>query len=111
MAGEIEFSGPGSGRVCYVLVRNPNGQIWNTSSLAFEAYATANLSLYAVSALEQGTASNFFTANFPSGITAPGTYNLTAKQRVGGSPAESDPTVASGELVWGGSNLFSLADA
>lgn len=107
MAGEIQFSGPRTGATCHVLIRNNVGQIWNGSS--FETYATANYATYVVTATEQGTASNFFIATFPSGISA-GIYSVTAKQQLGGSPAETDSTVATGDIHWGGSALVPLSN-
>jgi hypothetical protein len=107
MANEIQFNGPGTGTTCYVLIRNNVGQIWNGTS--FVAYATADYTTYDVAATEQGTASNFFVSTFPSTIAA-GVYYVTAKRRVGGTEAESDPAVADGTIHWNGSAIAPLSD-
>lgn len=107
MAAEVIFSGPGPSRTCYVLIRNSVGQIWNGSS--FGAYSTAAFATYPVSATEQGTASNTYVANFPSTIT-PGVYSIIAKNQLGGSPAETDPTVATGDEQWNGTITLPLSD-
>ena len=73
------------------------------------AYATADYANYDVSASEQGTASNYFTATFPSTISA-GIYSVTAKQQIGGAVAESDPTVATGDVHWNGTALVPLSN-
>ena len=107
MASEIQFNGPGTGLNCYALIRNRTGAIWNGT--AFETYATANYSTYSITATEQGTASNHYAATFPSTIAA-GIYSVTAKQRTGGSVAETDTTIAVGDVHWNGSASLPLSD-
>lgn len=97
MAGEIQLAHV-TGKNVYALVRNATGSIWNGS--AFVAYATANLSTYALTLTEQGTASAYYAGTFPA--VAAGVYNLVAYERAGGSPAEGDPLIATGEMHWDG---------
>ncbi len=106
MASELQFSFA-AGRTTYVLVRNVIGQIWNGS--AFVAYNSSNYSLYTISATEQGAASGFYTATFPSAIVA-GVYYIVAKNQTGGSPAETDATAATGDYQWNGTNTLPLSD-
>lgn len=106
LANEIYFSFS-TGKTAYILVRDRTGQIWNGAS--FVAYATANYSLYTVAATEQGTASHGYAASFPTAIVA-GTYSVEARQQLGGSAAETDPTVATGNYEWNGTQTFPLAD-
>lgn len=108
MASEIQFSYQAS-KTCYVLIRNRVGQVWSTLSSAFETYVTANYADYDVSATQQGTASAFYAASMPSAITA-GVFSITAKEQVGGSPAETDATIAAGDLQWNGTVTLPLAD-
>ena len=108
MSGEIQFNFT-AGQVCYFLVWNRIGQIWNTSTVAFESYLTANYANYVISAVEQGTASHQYVGNFPSTIVA-GVYGITARQRLGGTAAETDPTIATGDFQWNGSVSFPLSD-
>lgn len=107
MAGEIQAS-YSSGRTVYALIRNRNGLVWNGS--AFEAYATANIATYAVSLTEQGSASGFYSGAFPTGITTPGVYSIVCKHQSGGSVAETDATVALGDIQWDGAATLPLAD-
>lgn len=107
MASEVQASGPGSGRTLYFVVRNSVGQIWNGT--AFAAFATANWSTYTTAMTEQGTASNYYTGTFPSTIAA-GIYSVTVKQQLGGTAAETDTTVAVGDINWGGSTVVPLSD-
>jgi hypothetical protein len=108
MAAELQVSVQ-AGKTIYFLIRNRVSQIWNTNSLAFETYQTANYADYVVSATEQGTASAFYIGNFPSTITA-GIYSAIAKQQLAGSQAETDPTVGGGDINWNGSTTMPLSD-
>lgn len=109
MAEEIIFTYL-HGKTCYSLVFDRNGNAWSTSGLGnFAAYSTPSYPAYALTATEQGTASAIYTANFPGAIV-PGFYNIIARQQIGGSPAETDPTVAVGNLDWNGSNVAPLTD-
>ena len=105
MAGELQASYR-PGITAYFLIRNSTGSIWNGSS--FETYATANYSTYAISATQQGTASAYYTAAFPSAIT-PGVYSIVLKQQIGASVAETDPTGATGDEQWDGTATIPLS--
>lgn len=107
MAGEIQFSFA-HGFSTYCLIRNTTGLVWNTPTSAFATYSTANYSGYVVSATEQGTASSYYTATMPTGIPA-GTYNVVAKEQLGGSPAETDTTIDVGSIDWNGTSVASIA--
>ena len=91
------------------MVRNRIGQIWNTSGAgAFETYSSGNYAQYVLSATEQA-ASAYYTATFPTAIVA-GIYSVVAKERVGGSEVQGDPTAAAGSEQWNGSVLLPLSD-
>lgn len=108
MSGEVQFSFQ-SGKQTYFIIRNRIGQIWNTSSLAFESYSTGSYANYAISATEQGSASAYYVGNFPTAIAA-GVYYLLSKQQIGGSPAETDPTIGVGNFDWNGVVALPLSD-
>lgn len=108
MAGELQTNFD-SGKTVYFLVRSASSTIWNTASAALEAYQTANYADYDIAATEQGSASGFYVGNFPA-AAAPGVYSIVAKQQLGGSPAESDPTIGLGTEQWNGSTLLPLSD-
>lgn len=80
------------------------GQIWNGS--AFESYTTGNYANYPISATEQGTASAYYAGDMPA--LSAGVYYITAKERVGGSPAESDISIGWGPIQWNGTVVSSL---
>lgn len=107
MAAELQVNA-GSGLTIYALVRSATGTIWNGVSL--ESYVTANFANYKIASTEQGSASGYYVATFPSGLTA-GTFNITWKQQNGGSPAESDTTIAVQTFSWNGSGETNLAGA
>lgn len=110
MAAEIQAPGPGTGRTLYSVIRNRIGQIWNTSggTGAFESYNNTFYTDYAISLSEQG-GNNYYVGTFPPAIT-PGLYNISAHQQLGGSPAQTDPRVATGTEQWNGSVLLPLSD-
>lgn len=93
-----------TGKSVYFLVRNTTGSIWNGSS--FVAYNASNYGDYDVVASEQGS-SGYYVANMPG--AGAGVYEVVAKERVGGSPAESDLTVGTGEIQWTGSAVLPLS--
>lgn len=97
MANEIQFVA-NAGITAYALIRDQDGDIWDGSN--FVPYVTANLGTYAVYATEQGTASGYYSCNFPS--VSADLYNITAHQRIGVTPAETDIIVASGTFYWDG---------
>ena len=72
----------------YVVLHNPNGQVWNTNSQAWEAYNSAHWSNYAISLTEQ-TGSGYYSAAMPSGIGAVLPTEVTYVQ-AGGSPTLGD---------------------
>ena len=106
MANEISatFS---SGRTLYFLVFNNISQIWSTVSSAFAAYVAGNYTDYDVSMSELGT--GIYTGNFPTAITA-GVYSIVCREQLGGSPAATDPTVATGDYQWTGTVTFPLSN-
>lgn len=108
MSAEIQASYQ-SGKTLYALIRNSVGQIWSTVAGSFGTYATGSYTDYDVSLTEQGTASAFYTGTFPAAIAA-GVYGIVVKQQLGGSPAETDPTVAAGDFHWNGTAAMPLSD-
>ena len=109
MANEMRVSYQAN-RTVYFMIFNRTGQIWNTAGSAFETYQTANVADYGIAATPVGSASSFYTANFPSTIV-PGTYDLVAKQQLGGTEAEADPTIGvQAAFQWNGSAELPLSD-
>lgn len=99
-----------TGRTIYFLLRDSSGRIWNGAS--FESYLTANYATYPITAAEQGTASGYYTAAWPS--LDPGVYSIVAKEQAGASPAETDYSVGWETVTWGGSAVLTasgIADA
>lgn len=107
MANELITSW-NAGVTLYFHIWNATGLVWNTNTTAFEAYSTANIANYAIAATQQGSASGYYRASFPSSI-AKGVYSIYAKLQSGGSPAESDLTVGNQYgYNWSGSAELSL---
>lgn len=99
MAGELRIASSSLITV-YARIMNSSAQIWNGSS--FEAYNGSNYGNYDVAMTQQGT-SGVFIGNFPTAITAAGDYTIFYHRQIGGSPAQGDPVVGTGVVVWNGS--------
>ena len=98
MSSELQVDYGVAGRTVYFLIRNMFGQIWNTAGNIFETYAAGSYTDYDVAATEQG-ASGFYAADMPTAVVA-GIYSVVAKDRAGGSPAQSDLSVGAGNYEW-----------
>lgn len=92
MANEIGIQLPvASTGTPYALVRNSINQIWDDSGNSLVAYVTANLGLYDLPMIEQGTASKYYAVSFPvNNNLLPGVYTIQIFDRLGGAPAETD---------------------
>lgn len=101
MAGEIQMPHTETGRTLYALVRSATATIWKTTTSALVTYATADRADYDIALTEQGTASRHYVGDFPA--AAAGVYYISIHDRLGGSPAETDPLVGQGRLDWNGS--------
>lgn len=107
MAGEIQFTDD-TGFTDYVNLTNTVGQWYNTVGAAFEAFNAANFADYDIAAAEYGT-SGVYRADMPA--LAAGAYNVTARRRAGGAPAQSDRVVGTGTLGWDGTVVRDQVDA
>lgn len=106
MASELECDWY-SGRTVYFQIRNTVGEIYNTALTTFQPYQTANIGNYDIAAVEQGTASGYYTADMPA--LSIGAYSVIGKEQSGGSPAETDITIAVGDMQWSGTEAVSIA--
>lgn len=104
MAGELQALAATGITVYAQILNEANGQIWNTAGAAFENYATANVGDYDVALTEQGTASGYYVGDMVA--AAAGSYTAVQRQRVGGSPAESDPVLGTQHLDWNGTTII-----
>lgn len=77
---------------------SPNvGLRWNTSTTAFETVTSADWTNYAIT-MTEATGTGYFTCNQPSGIPAGTPLSVTIYQRIGGSPATTDPVKGAGMI-------------
>jgi hypothetical protein len=101
MANEIQAPYGLTGRTLYALVRSATaGTIWQTTTSTMVAYVTANLANYIIAVNEEGTASRYYLGDFPAAPA--GSYSVAVYDRLGGSPAEGDTLVATGNIDWTG---------
>lgn len=95
-----EIIGVVSSGTLYARLRNKAGLWWNGST--FEAYNASNWATYVIAMTEEGS-SQTYVADFPSVITASGTYEYFV-HRTTTSAAEGDNVVNSGKVDWTGSS-------
>lgn len=101
MANEL-ITGSATGLTIYAHVLSTPGRRWNTVDEALEAYASGNYTEYDIVMVEQGS-SGVYLGDFPVALTTAGNYNIFYYRQIGGSPAEGDPLVGTGEVEWNGS--------
>lgn len=104
MAGELQIRHTTGATGVYAMVFNATGSVWATDSSAFETYATVDITDYDIAFTELGTASQIFTATFPTAIAA-GIYHIFVKDG-GGTAAEADTYVTDYWAEWTGSVLL-----
>jgi hypothetical protein len=109
MSNEIQYAYP-RGKTLYAVVLNASGQIWNTTTSAFESPTNTDWTKYANSVTEIVASTGFYTGNFPTAITAAGTYPVTLYVRVSGTAASTDTPIATGAIDWSGTFEMTLAD-
>lgn len=111
MANEIQLSFQ-TGKTAYSVIRNQtSGYLWSLSggvTGAFEAFTSGNWGNYAISLTEEGV-TGYYKGNMPSALAA-GVYAISAKQQLGASPVQTDPTVGVGDYQWNGSIVSPLSD-
>jgi hypothetical protein len=94
-----------SGATLYATI-DRGGQRWNGT--AFEAIVSGHWSTYAV-ALTEAAGTGYFSADIPAGINTPGRLEITIYRQIGGTPATTDPVVASGSIDWSGTSQNTLS--
>jgi len=103
MANEINVPSAAS-QTIYVIIWNATGSVYDDTNSNFETYLTAQRGNYDIPVTEQGTASGYYLADFPTAITSAGVYSYVGYIQAGGSPAETDQLVSSGTIDWTGSS-------
>lgn len=94
-----------SGANVYAIIYTTAMQAW--TGAIFEAFSAGNIASYAMTMSEVGT-SGWGLGTFP-GTIPPGNYFFEIRQRVGGSPAASDPVVWTDHLRWNGSAVLPVS--
>ncbi len=94
------------GTSLYVRIRRrADGQFWNKTTPAFEAWNPAHITDYAV-LLSDVDGVGFYTATFPDAITA-GVYDLLLFEYFT-APTTSDDPAGSGEVEWDGAKFVRI---
>lgn len=106
MANEIYTTWP-EGATLYATVRElSTGDVWNTSTTAFESWADGSIANYAISLTDYD--GNHYSVDFPADITE-GYYKVDIFIQSGGSPADGDWSFVSGVMDWDGDSEIKLS--
>lgn len=104
MANELKHRHSTTGSNLYAVVtRASDGDVWNGST--FEDLLAANWGTYDIALTEQST-TQFYYGDMPA--VSAGLYDLWVFERLGGSPATTDPLVGKGVIDWRGSAEWTL---
>jgi len=95
-----------TGETLYFQIRDGTAKVWNGSS--FETYDPLRWSYYDVAMVEQGS-SGVYVGTFPAGISA-GSYSVVCFCQTGGSPAEGDTRLGSGDKRWDSTEFVDVND-
>jgi len=98
MANEVHITYTSSSTL-YFRVRNSAGQVWNTSTPAFENWNAEDVTDYDVALVDKS--GNHYVGSFPA--CDAGTYFVDVFIQAGGSPAVGDVCIGSSSIRWDGS--------
>jgi len=82
------------------------GQVWNTSTSAFETWDDSNVTDYDIALSDEGNGE--YLGNFPD--CDAGRYYVSVYKQAGATPATTDKLRGRGEIVWSGTAAASGAD-
>lgn len=105
MANEIQIQYDVAALTIDAFIRNSVSQIWSTGVNNWITYSTAQRTACAIPMTEQGTASMHYVASVP--VPSGGILIVDAHQRLGASPAETDPPIGNGVFDWDGTSVLS----
>jgi len=104
MSNELHINAA-SGKAIYIVRFNKAGEVASSDGAVFENWGTSGHDAddYDVSASEVGS-SGHYVADFDSSNNIAGVrkYFWRAHDQAGANPADSDPVVESGEIIWAG---------
>jgi len=99
------------GLTLYALIwRKTDDKIYDVvaGSDTFDTYTDADIDTYDL-VLANAADSDYYSVDFPSGISA-GVYRVQVMRQIGGSiDADDDTGVAQGEIYWDGTNEITLS--
>lgn len=89
----------------YTAIWNLSQQVWQVAGQVFEAWGAGSRDAddYDITLTDNG--GGHYSGTFDTNITA-GEYDILIYQRIGASPADTDPPILSYRRKWGGSRLW-----
>ncbi len=96
------------GLVLYALTwKKSDDTVWNVTDSTWDTYTDADIDKYDL-VLANQVDSDYYSVDFPSGISA-GIYHVQVMRQIGGTiDADADTGVMQGVVEWDGSNEINL---
>lgn len=90
----------------YACIWNLSMQVWQVAGQIFEAWGAGSRTAADYDIALTDNSGGHYSGNFDTNISA-GDYDISIYQRIGASPADTDPPILSYRRKWGGSRLWS----
>lgn len=106
-AKEIQFNFSTSNTI-YALVRLPStGKVWDVTNTNWATWDDDDIGDYDIPLADQS--GDYYTVNFPAGITTAGVYAISIREESGAAPAATDLIIGVGSIEWDGTAERTLA--
>lgn len=101
MADELDILYSGSDTPYAIVRRESDGYAWDVTNSVFEAWADGSITDYDITMTSQG--GGYYTADFPTDITAAGYYLIDYRVHTG-TPSTSDQRYPGERIYWNGTS-------
>jgi len=105
MAGELQIRYDYTGRNMYATIQHLDGRYWDAVNTVLETLVPGDWGNYDIALSESPASGYFYIGNWPAGLAA-GWYRINYHERVGASPAISDPLIQSVKEWYDGTVLM-----
>ena len=108
MANEI-YATFEEGSTLYALIwRKSDGKVWDNTNSQFDTYTDADIGDYDVPLVNKAD-SDYYSVDFPAGITSEGIYHVQIMLQSGTIDADADEGLFQGEINWNGESEDTLS--
>lgn len=100
MSDELHLSSPSGVTVYAIIRRRTDGYAWRTSTSTFIAWDNAQITNFDIPLTDNG--GDHYSADFPTGITTAGYFDISYYYQDGASPATDDDRLWGETIYWDG---------